>query len=209
MSWTIFCLVYWTKLNSPPIVTVDNGSGAPQVISQSPSATCSLTVTVVSYPTLDPWYGNYQYQKRSTFLSGYAIITKNLEADSLGKKGVKGPESCPICCRDGETLDHILLNCSYSKTPWDLLLYNMQLPQPPSNSGDLWSKWTIATGPKKEATGPLSLASIACWCLWKERNQRGSSTLRQRRQRKSLVAPSSPSGHPVTILKACKLFPLD
>jgi hypothetical protein len=38
--------------------------------------------------------------------------------ENLKRRGWTGPFRCPLCCHEEETLDHILLTCTYSKELW-------------------------------------------------------------------------------------------
>jgi hypothetical protein len=55
-------------------------------------------------------------------------------ADHLAKRGLNHPIRCPLCDQQGETLNHLLVNCVFSRIFWYNLLIKFGLhslaPQP-------------------------------------------------------------------------------
>ena len=64
-----------------------------------------------------------------------------LTGDNLKKRGMEGPSRCPLCKHHEETMDHIILDCPFSKEVW---LHAMNLPHVtplPLTTQDLFSSW--------------------------------------------------------------------
>lgn len=45
-----------------------------------------------------------------------------LIGENLQRRGWEGPSRCPLCTQEEETLDHLLLQCPYTKEVWQLAL---------------------------------------------------------------------------------------
>jgi len=68
-------------------------------------------------------------------------------ADRLARKGLNNPAECPLCDQSGETIDHLLVSCVFSRQVWFAVLQGLGLqalaPQPVDLSFEDW--WTNAS----------------------------------------------------------------
>lgn len=68
--------------------------------------------------------------------------------DRLAKRGLNHPEKCLLCDQEEENMDHLLVQCSFSREFWYLLLRKFSLhslaPQPTANSFLGW--WEVMGG---------------------------------------------------------------
>jgi len=48
-------------------------------------------------------------------------------ADRLAKRGLKHPPKCPLCDQVGETIDHLLVSCVFSRQFWFCILQHFGL----------------------------------------------------------------------------------
>ncbi|OUZ99415.1 Reverse transcriptase zinc-binding domain [Macleaya cordata] len=92
--------------------------------------------------------------------------------DNLSRKGMININKCEMCCKDLETVDHLLYHCSFTIDIWDGFLLEF---------GVRWAfrknvKNFFAEGDTNyflEAGNFLwkALPFTICWVLWNERNQ--------------------------------------
>jgi len=96
-------------------------------------------------------------------------------ADRLAKRGLVHPDKCPLCDQEDETIDHLLVTCSFSREFWYLLLRKFDMhslaPQPDVGSYPGWweSVGNIVNGLTKK--GLDSLVILRASILWKDRNK--------------------------------------
>ncbi|CAM0952359.1 unnamed protein product [Alopecurus aequalis] len=89
--------------------------------------------------------------------------------------GLTDVDTCPICLQEPETIEHLLVTCSFSRQIWFQVLLSLGRPKlAPSASSSLlewWPMvvegWTSLQSPKIKALALLVLRSI-----WLERNNR-------------------------------------
>ena len=78
---------------------------------------------------------------------------------------------CIMCCRCGETVDHLLLNCEKAHLLWSLVFKSFGiswvLPRMVPNMLCDWWNWLGKHSSNIWNLVPLCLL----WCLWKERNR--------------------------------------
>jgi hypothetical protein len=92
------------------------------------------------------------------------LVTQNKcwTADRLSKRGINHPEKCPLCDKEAETLDHLLVACSFSRIFWYQLLRKVGLHSlaPQSAVTSFWSWWEevsdVVSGLTKKVLIPLS-----------------------------------------------------
>jgi hypothetical protein len=90
------------------------------------------------------------------------LLKRVWTVDRLAKRGLNHPEKCPLCDQEDETLDHLLVTCSFSREFWYLLLRKFGLhslaPQPNVGSYLVW--WeevgAVVNGLTKKGLAPLS-----------------------------------------------------
>jgi hypothetical protein len=102
-------------------------------------------------------------------------------ADRRWRHGLEAHDNCYMCDQQPESIDHIIVDCSYSKQVWWCIRSapreTHQLA--PCNSIlDWWNVWRQQwTG--QHRNGADSIFALVAWELWKERNARcfhGAST---------------------------------
>jgi len=95
-------------------------------------------------------------------------------ADRLAKRGLPHPETCPLCDQAGETIDHILFSCVFSKQAWTIILQSLGLVGiiPTAADSRFYPWWARSSKqvPKELRKGLNSLVILVAWELWKEHN---------------------------------------
>jgi ribonuclease HI len=92
---------------------------------------------------------------------------KSLTWDALQRRGWKGPGICPLCRRDAEDIQHLLVFCSFTRAVWSLVL--SQFPRLYSwNGSSLSHCFTLWLA---QATAPKYLPVFVCWHIWNARNR--------------------------------------
>lgn len=102
-----------------------------------------------------------------------AIRRRQWTADRRRRHGLTSHDDCFLCDQMPETIDHIVVDCSFSRVIWTsaaaALGTNLQL-QPAGTILDWWDVWrSLWPGYEK---GADSLFTLIAWELWKERNAR-------------------------------------
>jgi hypothetical protein len=95
------------------------------------------------------------------------------------------PIRCPLCDQQGETLNHLLVNCVFSRIFWYNVLRKFWLhslaPQPDAVSFMDWWEMVSETTNGLVREGLDSLIILGSWMIWKHRNRvifyGGSSSL--------------------------------
>jgi hypothetical protein len=104
-------------------------------------------------------------------------------ADRLQERGLRHPPHCTLCCQEDETVEHLTLQCSYSREVWFQLLSAIHLQHFTTSSDSVMALWWPVLSdavPKSRQKELNSLVILAARALWLERNARGSLTsLRQ------------------------------
>ena len=57
-------------------------------------------------------------------------------ADRLAKRGLPHPGACPLCDQDDETINHILVGCSFSRQLWFHMLQALHITNLAPSLGD-------------------------------------------------------------------------
>ena len=90
---------------------------------------------------------------------------------------MEGPTRCPLCKKEEETLDHILLECPFSKEVWrEAMMLNPGINLP-CTIQDLLSEW-MKLSPFHLSKKTLLqnawrwIPNAICWKIWIERNNR-------------------------------------
>jgi hypothetical protein len=85
---------------------------------------------------------------------------------------------CPLCNRNLETTDHLLIECPWSRRIWmDISRWTSSSCLQPHCWRASWgvmewfSRLTVSSGSAK-AKGRRSLVILVCWAIWRERNSR-------------------------------------
>ena len=93
--------------------------------------------------------------------------------DNLKRRGKIVVNACPMCLKDEEIVDHLLLRCKIAMKIWNTFLTWLGCSWvPPNQIQDLFTalKSPIGSHKGKEMWKLTFLAVI--WCIWKERNAR-------------------------------------
>ncbi|KAM0917393.1 hypothetical protein ACQ4PT_009542 [Festuca glaucescens] len=96
-------------------------------------------------------------------------------ADRLKRRGLANHWTCPLCKLRDETLDHLLLQCTYTHTVWLRVLrqhgWQQLLPSSAASLTDWWPEAESQSRCKqKRATNSLILLTLRS--IWLERNAR-------------------------------------
>ena len=101
-----------------------------------------------------------------------------LTAENLKKRGLEGPSICPLCKKNEENLDHLLISCPFSREVWrEAISLNLSNFSVTDLIVDLFTNWAESSPfllSKKallKAAWMLILKFII-WKLWLERNNR-------------------------------------
>ena len=95
-------------------------------------------------------------------------------ADRLAKRGLTQSLLCPLCDQHEETINHLLVGCSFARHFWFELLrpYGLQdfLPGQDIDDFDHWWCFNSARLGGMSKKGFDSLVALGAWMLWKHRN---------------------------------------
>jgi ribonuclease HI len=96
-----------------------------------------------------------------------AAKDKVLTWESLQRKGWHGPGVCKLCNCSSETINHLLIHCSFTKSVWHYLsvLYKVKFQWIGNSVFECFKDWM------KDKSAPASLAATTCWHIWIERNK--------------------------------------
>jgi len=93
--------------------------------------------------------------------------------------GLQNDDTCVLCCQLSETIDHLLIGCSFSREVWFKALQWMrwEAVAPTTQTAGLADWWTTARKiiPKDERRCFDTLLILICWLLWKESRPTGAN----------------------------------
>jgi len=95
-------------------------------------------------------------------------------ADRLARHGLDHPPKCPLCDQEGETIDHLLVSCVFTRQFWFIILqsFGLQAVAPQMNDQFFVEWWNGASsrlsGQVKK--GFNSIIILGAWSVWKHRN---------------------------------------
>jgi hypothetical protein len=90
------------------------------------------------------------------------------------RHGLDANEACFLCDQESESIDHIVVSCSFSKQVWWSVLSAVGQPQGMPNFNtifDRWNGWRLMWSGNNKL-GADTLFALVVWELWKERNTR-------------------------------------
>eukprot|EP00253_Pinus_taeda_P023228 PITA_23228 len=118
------------------------------------------------------WERNW-WLKVSIFI-WLASKNKILTWDRIQKKGFIGPSRCCLCNSEGETRNHLLINCPFAKTLWINTKRSFGKPEnAPREFNDVVFQWNKEVFQCKVVRRAWDLISgFILWMIWKERNRR-------------------------------------
>ena len=109
------------------------------------------------------------------FFVWLALKNKLLTGDNLAKCGFNGPLCCCLCNSTFETVDHLLVDCVFSRKVWELILQDLNCSITIQSSVlALYLGWH-ASRPLKASSSLLhlhchSILNFYWWALWLIRN---------------------------------------
>jgi hypothetical protein len=74
---------------------------------------------------LDVW--KWQIPLRIKLFSWLLFENKILTWDNLSKRGFCGPSRCVLCGEEEESINHLMVYCSFSKDVWEFILNVFQI----------------------------------------------------------------------------------
>jgi hypothetical protein len=110
---------------------------------------------------------------RVAFFSWIAALGKILTVDNLRKRHIALVSWCCMCKAGGESVDHLLLHCSYAKELWDLVfaMFGVHWVML-CRVIDLFVCWQRRLGSQQRSVIWRAVPHCLMWCIWKERNAR-------------------------------------
>ena len=97
-----------------------------------------------------------------------------LTADRLAKRGLSHPPKCPLCGQDGETIDHLLVFCVFTRQFWFniLQLFELQIIVPHVDDHYFIDWWAGASSrfSGQVEKGVNSIIILGSLLVWKHRN---------------------------------------
>ena len=118
-------------------------------------------------------FGSQRSPPQIAFFSWTAALGKILTADNLRKRHIVLVSWCCMCKADGESVDHLLLHCSFAKELWDLLfvMFGVHWVMPHSVI-ELFACWPRRLGSLHRTVLWRAAQHCLMWCIWKKRNAR-------------------------------------
>jgi hypothetical protein len=113
---------------------------------------------------LDLW--NWKMPLRIKLFCWLMFENRILTWDNLSKRGLIGPSRCVLCGEREESLNHLMVECLFTKEIWNSILNEFHLQR---NWGggllcDCYQVWI------KEMEYWKELPCYICWEIWKHRN---------------------------------------
>ena len=97
---------------------------------------------------------------------------KVLTRENLLKRRVNVAANCPFCDENEESLNHVMLQCPFSKAYWQIIFSSVDIPDLPSSFTDVWESWSLSPQIKTRFPVLECLFLTSAWCLRKERNSK-------------------------------------
>ena len=105
------------------------------------------------------------------FFAWLAIKDRCWTLDRLARRGLLHQDTCPFCDQHGETLDHILVSCVFTREVWHLVHMATDRPDlAPRIDEPLKEQciWTELAHANRRTTRAICILGL--WELWKHRN---------------------------------------
>jgi len=103
-----------------------------------------------------------------------AALNRCWTADRLARKGLPHPAACPLCDQVAETIDHLLVECVFSRQVWFSVLqhFSLQVLVPQTNSSFFdWWEAAISRVDSQVQKGLNTIIILVAWSIWKHRNR--------------------------------------
>jgi hypothetical protein len=106
------------------------------------------------------------------FFLWLASLDRCWTAERRVRHGLPHDPLCKLCSQELETIDHLLVQCIFSKITWHEILSWCRLPVllPSADVAFLWWSASLAASPATLWKGLNSLISLTAWSIWKHRN---------------------------------------
>ena len=115
-----------------------------------------------------PWQSIWQAKvpPRVAFFSWTAALERILTGDNLRRRSVILVSWCCMCKADEETVNHLLLHCSYAKEIWDMVFAMFGvLWVMPCGVGELFACWQGKMGKHPKHLIWRAVLHCLMWCL--------------------------------------------
>jgi hypothetical protein len=91
------------------------------------------------------------------------------------RRGLQDDDTCNICSQQPETIDHLLIGCSFSRSVWYQVLHHFGwhhiAPSEPSSFAEWWT--LVRKRVVKEHRQAFdSIAVLVVWSIWLHHNDR-------------------------------------
>jgi hypothetical protein len=109
------------------------------------------------------------------FFAWLVLHGRSWTSDRLHRHGLKDFDICTLCAQEVETLDHLLVDCVFSRETCFRTLGHILLPQlAPDCPMSLATWWCSArkSVAKTLLKGFDAFVWLVAWSIWRERNQR-------------------------------------
>ena len=120
-----------------------------------------------------PWKSIWKPKVPSqiTFFLWVASLGKILTVENLRRRNIVVVNWCYLCKANGESVDHLLLYCSFSRELWDLVFaffgVHWVMPETALN---LLACWQGSFGKHQHFVIWRCIPHCVMWCIWRERN---------------------------------------
>jgi hypothetical protein len=122
-----------------------------------------------------PWKSIWKPKvpSRVSFFFWVASLGKILTTENLRKRNIILVSWCCLCKSNGETVDHLLLHCSFTKEVWDMVfvLFGVHWVMP-RKLVDLLACWQGCFGQHRHIAIWKCIPHCLLWCIWRDQNCR-------------------------------------
>lgn len=112
---------------------------------------------------------------RQKFFGWLAIQNRCWTADRLQNRGLPHQPMCTLCLQEQETMNHLLMQCPFSRTIWSLVTVPLKIaiacPQRDSVLVPWWEA-VVANCPGEQRKEISAIITLIMFSIWKERNRR-------------------------------------
>jgi hypothetical protein len=122
-----------------------------------------------------PWKSIWKPKvpSRIAFFLWVASLGKILTVENLRRRNIVVVNWCYLCKANGESVDHLLLHCSFLRELWDLVFaffgVHWVMPETALN---LLACWQGSFGKHQHFVIWRCIPHCVMWCIWRERNLR-------------------------------------
>ncbi|XP_039120377.1 uncharacterized protein LOC120256778 [Dioscorea cayenensis subsp. rotundata] len=123
---------------------------------------------------LYPLFWKIRCPSKITLLSWLAGEDKILTLSNIFKKGCNfqhSTDTCVLCHNSSETLQHLFIDCEFSKRIWAFFYHSLDSSSLPQSIPYLWTSWIPSLAPQSQPLWDLVSRAIL-WNIWLERNSR-------------------------------------